>query len=313
LREHVAHTHNALAWDIDGLAAILAGYRCTPHSAFGHSPARILFAVDPALDAEQYFSKRGPVDYSDPDVEKIIYQLLERAALAHEIGMDVVRSLRSVHGRDARRLKAVRLGLYIPMIHHFHPGDCVFILAQGQKPGGTLGISARNAVLRVQQVRPSGVLILVNQVGHVIEKHMEHRVPCMLPNIAGETYPGLFKPYVDLHREVCKDDTNWDVMILCDNCNSGWHTYCLLPPLDDVPKGDWLCPPCVDNGMTMDKLAQKRASYREDPRSRPNLELHNRSRIANARRLADEWHGVGVQRSYRGNEFFGRVSFQHIL
>jgi hypothetical protein len=65
--------------------------------------------------------------------------------------------------------------------------------------------------------------------------------------------------------------------------------------------------------MTMEKLAQKRASYREDPRSRPDLELPNRSRIAKARRLADEWHGVGVQRSYRGKEFFGRVTFQHIL
>jgi [histone H3]-trimethyl-L-lysine4 demethylase len=46
-------------------------------------------------------------------------------------------------------------------------------------------------------------------------------------------------------------------MILCDNCDSGWHTYCLLPPLDDVPEGDWLRPHCVDNGMTMEKLAQK--------------------------------------------------------
>jgi hypothetical protein len=142
---------------------------------------------------------------------------------------------------------------------------------------------------------------------------MEHCVPCMLPNIVGETYSGLVKPSADLHCEVCKDDRNWDVMILCDNCDSGWHTYCLLPPLDDVPEGDWLCPHCVDNGMTMEKLAQKRASYREDPRSRPDLELPNRSRIAKARRLADEWHGVGVRRSYRGKEFFGRVTFQHIL
>jgi hypothetical protein len=79
----------------------------------------------------------------------------------------------------------------------------------------------------------------------------------MLPNIVGETYSGLVKPSANLHCEVCKDDRNWDVMILCDNCDSGWHTYCLLPPLDDVPEGDWLCPHCVDNGMTMEKLAQK--------------------------------------------------------
>jgi hypothetical protein len=58
--KHVAHEHNALTWDTDGLAAILAGYRCTPHSAsWASAHARILFAVDPALDAEQYFEQTG--------------------------------------------------------------------------------------------------------------------------------------------------------------------------------------------------------------------------------------------------------------
>jgi hypothetical protein len=191
LCKHVAHEYNALTRDIDGLAAILAGYRCTPHSSSGHSPARILFAVDPVLDAEQYFSKRGSIDYSDPDEERIMYQFLERAVLAHEIGMDVVHNLRTTHEHGARRFKAVCSGLEIPRIHHFHPGDYVFILAQGQKPSGTLGIRAQNEVLRVQHVRPSGVLILINQAGQVIEKHMEHCVPCMLPNIVGETYSVL--------------------------------------------------------------------------------------------------------------------------
>ena len=34
-------------------------------------------------------------------------------------------------------------------------------------------------------------------------------------------------------------------MLLCDVCNASYHTYCLVPPLRDVPPGDWRCPTCV--------------------------------------------------------------------
>lgn len=26
-------------------------------------------------------------------------------------------------------------------------------------------------------------------------------------------------------------------MLLCDGCDDSYHTFCLKPPLDDVPKG----------------------------------------------------------------------------
>lgn len=34
-------------------------------------------------------------------------------------------------------------------------------------------------------------------------------------------------------------------MLLCDGCDDAFHTYCLVPPLSEVPKGDWRCPLCV--------------------------------------------------------------------
>lgn len=30
----------------------------------------------------------------------------------------------------------------------------------------------------------------------------------------------------------------------CDSCPSAYHTFCLDPPLDDIPDGDWRCPRC---------------------------------------------------------------------
>ena len=34
-------------------------------------------------------------------------------------------------------------------------------------------------------------------------------------------------------------------MLLCDGCDDAFHTFCLLPPLAEIPKGDWRCPKCV--------------------------------------------------------------------
>ncbi|XP_044747001.1 bromodomain adjacent to zinc finger domain protein 1A isoform X2 [Coccinella septempunctata] len=33
-------------------------------------------------------------------------------------------------------------------------------------------------------------------------------------------------------------------MLLCDNCNRGFHLYCLKPKLKKVPNGDWFCDQC---------------------------------------------------------------------
>ena len=30
-------------------------------------------------------------------------------------------------------------------------------------------------------------------------------------------------------------------LLLCDDCDISYHTYCLDPPLETVPKGNWKC------------------------------------------------------------------------
>lgn len=34
--------------------------------------------------------------------------------------------------------------------------------------------------------------------------------------------------------------------MLCDRCDTGWHTHCLQPPLSKVPEDDRFCPNCRD-------------------------------------------------------------------
>jgi PHD-finger len=313
LRKHAAQAGNALRWDTDGLSAILAGYRCTPHAATGHSPARIVFAVDPVLDASQYLPRMGVIDYASDDQPRLTDQLLQRAQLASELGIEVLHNLRTAHERDAQRFKAFRSGLYIPKVYHFHKGDHVFVLAQGQKPGGTLGIRARNEILTVKEVRPSGVLVLKNQAGVEFHKHMEHCVPCMLPNVLGDTYAGLVRPSVDHPCRICRDHRNWDLMLLCDNCDDGYHTFCLTPPLAAVPDGVWLCPDCLAHGMTPTLLQDKLTRLRHDKRSRPALELPARGRVAKHKALAEKWHGTIVRHGAETSARFGRVTVQSVL
>ncbi|GAB5355223.1 hypothetical protein AAMO2058_000187400 [Amorphochlora amoebiformis] len=44
---------------------------------------------------------------------------------------------------------------------------------------------------------------------------------------------------------ICEEGSNENLLLLCDNCDRGYHTYCLSPPLLEVPPGDWFCPDCT--------------------------------------------------------------------
>jgi PHD-finger len=40
---------------------------------------------------------------------------------------------------------------------------------------------------------------------------------------------------------VCGVDDDHANMLLCEECNGEFHTYCLTPKLDTVPEYDWFC------------------------------------------------------------------------
>ncbi|KAM3318543.1 hypothetical protein ACQJBY_035979 [Aegilops geniculata] len=45
--------------------------------------------------------------------------------------------------------------------------------------------------------------------------------------------------------KVCGIDRDDHVVLLCDDCDSEYHIYCLNPPLAGIPEGDWFCPSCM--------------------------------------------------------------------
>ncbi|XP_061178889.1 lysine-specific demethylase 5A-like isoform X2 [Saccostrea echinata] len=57
--------------------------------------------------------------------------------------------------------------------------------------------------------------------------------------------PGAYTT-VDLYIcHMCNRGDGEEYMLLCDGCDDAFHTYCLIPPMPEVPKGDWRCPKCV--------------------------------------------------------------------
>nr|XP_043612564.1 methyl-CpG-binding domain-containing protein 9-like [Erigeron canadensis] len=52
-------------------------------------------------------------------------------------------------------------------------------------------------------------------------------------------------PWEDRICKVCGKDENDHILLLCDRCDAEYHTYCLDPPLQRIPKSSWYCPPCI--------------------------------------------------------------------
>ncbi|CAI9628599.1 unnamed protein product [Alternaria burnsii] len=45
--------------------------------------------------------------------------------------------------------------------------------------------------------------------------------------------------------ETCGTDNDPQNILLCDSCDSGYHGYCLDPPIKAIPAYDWHCPRCL--------------------------------------------------------------------
>ena len=227
----------------------------------------------------------------------------------------IVENLRLAHERNAARFRAVRSGLYVPKVYHFRPGDHVFVLHHEDTiPGGAFGIRARNEVLKVTRVNPSGTLDLVNQAGVKFTRHVEQCAPCAIPNIDGTVHAHLHKPSAMHPCTHCGDHRQADVMLLCDACNAGWHIHCLPVPLAAVPDDPiWICPDCQKAGFTVEAIAADRARYVPAPQAaRPNIELPSPARLRKAQRVADTWHGQVVEHYQGGKRRVGRLVFTDV-
>lgn len=70
---------------------------------------------------------------------------------------------------------------------------------------------------------------------------------------------------------ICNRGDSEENMLLCDGCDDSYHTFCLMPPIVEIPKGDWRCPKCTVEEVSeiysfqfaCDLVCSESALYRE--------------------------------------------------
>jgi hypothetical protein len=98
--------------------------------------------------------------------------------------------------------------------------------------------------LRIKAIKPSGVLELQGANECTIGDHSKICAPCHLLNLDPTIITSTWIPPLDYPCEVCQRTDNVDQMILCNNCNGGYHLLCLKPKLTQVPTGIWYYSSC---------------------------------------------------------------------
>eukprot|EP00775_Hariotina_reticulata_P009856 gene9856-biopygen11780 len=279
-------------WD-SGVAWLALTYRCTKHSSTGRSPYELMFARQPVVPPAISNSMQPAVDYSNPAAAAA--DLAQRQQLLRRLMPEALQNLAIAQHRDQQRYAVVRSGTYQPRLYRFQQGDFVYLKQQQQH--GTLQPGARANILRIAQVKPSGVLLLQGKCGRFTEARQEHCAPCHLPNLDPTIDPVLAFDNSTV-CEVCSKERPVSQLLICELCAKGYHMKCLQPQLTTLPEGLWICQPCADAGGTLAEAQRKQAQRQEalDRATLPNL--YPDAAMKRRDQQAQQLHGRLIHKSW---------------
>jgi site-specific DNA-cytosine methylase len=310
LRKMCLQRHSMEDWDTD-VAWLALGYRCTPHSSTGFTPYELLYARQAVVPPAIRSAVLQPINYESQAVA--VKDLLQRKELVQRLCPEALANLQVAQQRDQRRYAVTRSPGYQPRTYSFQPGDYVYLRQHNR--AYTLQPHAKPGILRVYKVLPSGVLQLQGKCGRIAEAHIDNCAPCHLPHLDGDIDPRIADDFEDAVCEVCEQEEPEATLLLCDLCNSAYHTACLQPPLAAVPEDSWICPVCVTKGYTVadvhsqQQQRQQLAQQQQLPQMFPDAAMRKRDAAAAAldqrlvRRLYPDASGQPAP-------FWGRVHFR---
>uniref|UniRef100_A0A9J7YHI0 Bromodomain adjacent to zinc finger domain 2B n=1 Tax=Cyprinus carpio carpio TaxID=630221 RepID=A0A9J7YHI0_CYPCA len=58
------------------------------------------------------------------------------------------------------------------------------------------------------------------------------------------------KSIMKVFCQICCRSDNEELLLLCDGCDKGCHTYCHKPKITTIPDGDWFCPACISQASS---------------------------------------------------------------
>jgi hypothetical protein len=236
-------------WDTH-VAYVMLGYNCSAQAATGFAPYELLHGVKATIPPATKREFDPPIDFDTE--EAAAESLWHRGKVMRRALAEAGENLLIAQHRNTLRYAFIRGGAYHPRLRRFEVGDYAYY--RPTTTHAALDVPTALVILRVIEVRASGVIVLEGQCGTTFRAHVTNLAPCHLPILDEAVDPRLARPSIHLPCEVCKSPRDPAVMLLCDACNSGWHTHCLKPALDVIPEGSWICPNCTTKGITAPPL-----------------------------------------------------------
>ena len=224
-------------WD-ELLPYIAMGYRMSKQKSVGYSPYFLMFGRDPILQSRLQHLQGAELDL-DISEERLQIFLNERGQAFKRVMPLAMRNLAIAQQRDKERYRLVRGGGWDRPKASFMPGDYVLLK---QQTVNTLDAPTRSHVLRVVEIKPTGVALLEGSDAARVEEQQKNIAHCPLPILDTNLYPERFYRGPSLHCRVCGTRKKPSKMVVCDACNQGYHLWCLDQPLLQVPDGIWKCP-----------------------------------------------------------------------
>ncbi|KAE8023446.1 hypothetical protein FH972_009137 [Carpinus fangiana] len=76
--------------------------------------------------------------------------------------------------------------------------------------------------------------------------------------------------------KLCGVDKDVENVLVCGICDSGYHTYCLNPPLAKIPEENWYCPSCVSGHCITQGSSQHTEVISRCQKKRGQTKFNNR-------------------------------------
>jgi hypothetical protein len=216
------------------------GYMMSKHTSLSHFfPYFLFFGKHPIPPSSIAAQMDQVVELDFPTTwAKVI---VERAILFKRVMPMAMENLSTTQNRDTLRYAHTRGGNLKPKVRQFDVGDFVYLQRQ---PNDILDTSSNRIILRIKAIRASGVLELQGVDGRTIWDHSKNCAPCHMSNLDPTIITSTWIPPLDYPCQVCQKTDDADQMLLCDNCNGGYHLFCLKPELIQIPAGIWYCSSC---------------------------------------------------------------------
>ena len=154
--------------------------------AVGYSPYFLMFGWDAIIQARNEPDLELKTDPSDEEMEVFLSQ---RGQTFRRVMPLAMRNIAIAQQRDKERYSLVRGGSWARPKASFEPGD--YVMVRKVKPTALEALAAPH-VLRIVELRRSGIVVLEGSDGARCTKQMKDVAHCPLPILDTTLHPGRY-------------------------------------------------------------------------------------------------------------------------